>query len=98
MSVAVAEALVATIAAYTAVGIAFALAFVVRGAGRIDPSAAAGTIGFRILIFPGAAALWPLLARRWRRTNGVPPAQPTSASRSARDAHADGARRTGSAS
>jgi hypothetical protein len=85
VSIAVAEVLIASVAAYAALGIAFALAFVVRGAGRIDPGAAAGTLGFRILIFPGAAALWPLLAARWRRTSGVPPEQ--------RDAHADAARR-----
>ena len=52
-------------ALYGLIGVAFAVAFVWRGAGRIDPAAVDGTWGFRVLIFPGAAALWPLLAGRW---------------------------------
>ncbi len=54
---------------YVAIGIAFAVAFVLRGANRIDPSARTGTWGFRVLIFPGAAALWPLLLVRWLRAD-----------------------------
>lgn len=53
--------------AYAAVGVVFALAFVTRGVGRIDAAARGAPIGFRLLIAPGAAALWPLLLRRWLR-------------------------------
>ena len=59
--------------AYVALGIVFALAFVWKGAGRIDPVAREGTWGFRLLILPGSAALWPLLLRRWIAGPAVPP-------------------------
>ena len=52
---------------YTLVGVLFAVPFVVKGAGRLDPDAARGTWGFRVLIFPGTVALWPWLLLRWMR-------------------------------
>ena len=58
---------------YAAIGIVFAIPFVLRGAGRIDPNAVHGSRGFRVLIFPGSVALWPLLALRWLRSDGTPP-------------------------
>ena len=48
-------------ALYLVLGLVFAIPFVLVGAGRIDPLARQGTWGFRVLILPGAAALWPLL-------------------------------------
>jgi hypothetical protein len=50
---------------YLAFGLLFALIFAFFGAQKIDPHAAHGSWGFRLLIIPGAAALWPLLLRRW---------------------------------
>ena len=64
--------LVNILAIYSAVGIVFAIAFVWKGAAKIDPAAVAGTWGFRLLILPGAAALWPILARRWLAGQGPP--------------------------
>ena len=58
---------------YLAMGLVFALAFVVVGAGKIDPHAAHGSWGFRLLILPGVAALWPFLARRWFGGLSQPP-------------------------
>ncbi len=52
---------------YLAVGAAFAAAFVWRGAGRLDANARGASWGFRILILPGAAALWPILLAAWAR-------------------------------
>ena len=52
---------------YAAVGLAFAVAFVIRGVQRVDPAAKGAPLGFRLLILPGSAALWPLLLRRWLR-------------------------------
>jgi uncharacterized membrane protein YphA (DoxX/SURF4 family) len=52
-------------AAYLALGLLFAVPFVLKGVGKIDRSAQAGTWGFRILILPGTVLLWPLLAKRW---------------------------------
>ena len=60
---------------YLACGLVFAIAFVLFGAGRIDPHAAHGTWGFRLLVIPGAAALWPLLLLRWQRGVHEPPEQ-----------------------
>jgi len=42
----------------------FAVPFVARWAGRLDPAARTGTLGFRLLIVPGTVLLWPWLARR----------------------------------
>ncbi len=50
---------------YLALGVCFAVPFVMRGMNRIDPHAANGTWGFRLIIVPGVVFLWPLLARRW---------------------------------
>jgi hypothetical protein len=58
------------VVAYAAIGILFAFPFAFRWAGRLDPAASAGTLGFRLLTLPGAALLWPwlivALARRRR--------------------------------
>lgn len=68
----VAHYIVAAVAAYVAVGLLFAAAFVATGVGRIDPSAEHAPIGFRLLIVPGTVALWPLLAIRWIRGQQPP--------------------------
>lgn len=62
-----AELVLDVLAAYAGVGALFALAFVARGAARIEPSARGGTLGFRLAIVPGAIVLWPYLAVRWLR-------------------------------
>jgi hypothetical protein len=54
-------------AGYAAAGLVFALAFVTAGVGRVDPSARGAPLGFRLLIWPGAGTLWPLLAVQWLR-------------------------------
>ena len=82
----VATWLVNILAIYAAVGVVFAFAFVWKGVGKIDPAAARGTIGFRLLIIPGTVALWPILARRWLRGEGPP---------EERTAHRDAARGAG---
>ena len=58
---------------YLLCGLAFAVPFVLAGAGSIDPHAAHGTWGFRLLIIPGTLLLWPLLARRWLKGVHEPP-------------------------
>ena len=59
-----AELFVDTFLAYGAVGLLFAMFFVSRGVTRLDPIAKNAGLGFRLIIFPGAAALWPVLLRR----------------------------------
>jgi hypothetical protein len=52
---------------YFAIGLVFAVLFAWRGAAAVDPAARGGTVGFRLLIVPASALLWPLLLRRWVR-------------------------------
>lgn len=72
MTVETAKTVVVLLASYTGLGLAFAVPFVLRGAGRLDPDAERGSWGFKLLILPGAAALWPLLLARWLRGSGLP--------------------------
>ncbi len=55
---------------YLAVGLLFAIPFVLAGVKQIDPHAKHGSWGFRLLTIPGMMALWPVLVKRWR--SGVP--------------------------
>jgi hypothetical protein len=57
--------LLTVLGAYLAAGLAFAIPFVVRGVGRVDPVAREAPASFRLVIIPGCAALWPWLLRRW---------------------------------
>jgi hypothetical protein len=55
---------------YLLCGVLFAVPFAWNGASKLDPVAREGTWGFRLLILPGAVALWPLLLRRWLAHSG----------------------------
>ena len=72
---------------YGALGFLFAIWFAWRGAGWLDPVAGRGTIGFRLLIIPGATALWPYLVARLIAGGPTP--------REQRDAHRLAARMGG---
>lgn len=61
------------IGVYLLGGLVFAIPFSLAGARRIDPHAAQGSWGFRLLIIPGAIALWPLLLKRWAGGTKAPP-------------------------
>jgi len=50
------------IVAWLGLGAVFAIPFAWRWAARLDPVASAGTLGFRVLLLPGAVLLWPWLA------------------------------------
>jgi hypothetical protein len=58
---------------YLLCGVIVAVPFVIIGVGRIDPHAANGSWGFRMLILPGTMLLWPLLAKRWLQGRHEPP-------------------------
>jgi hypothetical protein len=51
------------LALYAAIGVVTALAFVAFGVTRVQPATL--SLGARILILPGAAALWPYVLLRW---------------------------------
>ena len=55
--------LLSALALYAAIGVATALAFVTFGVTRVQPARV--SLGARILILPGAAALWPYVLMRW---------------------------------
>ncbi|MBM3529015.1 MAG: hypothetical protein FJX62_13075 [Alphaproteobacteria bacterium] len=60
------------VAVYGAAGLAVGAAFVTVAAGRVLSAPGASqpvsfTFGARLLILPGAAALWPYVLLRWRR-------------------------------
>ncbi len=71
----IATIIMAGLGLYLAVGLLFAVAFSLWGAGRLDQRARHGSWGFRLLVIPGAMALWPWLAVRWRRGTGEPAAE-----------------------
>ena len=73
MSQTMATWLVTLLGIYVGLGIVFAIPFVIKGAGRVDEAAREGTRGFRVLIFPGVVAFWPLLAKRWASGLEQPP-------------------------
>ena len=57
---------------YLAIGVLFAIPFVLKGVSRVDPVAAEGSQGFRVLIFPGVVALWPLMLARFISKSSAP--------------------------
>ena len=57
------------LALYAATGVAIAAAFLVFGVTRVLPEPAAVTLGARIMLFPGAAALWPYVLTRWLKSS-----------------------------
>jgi len=67
---------------YLLLGVVFAVPFAFRWVNRIDPVAARGTLGFRLLIVPGSVLLWPLVISRVLRGTTAPPVE--------RSAHRDG--------
>jgi membrane-associated PAP2 superfamily phosphatase len=56
---------------YFVVGLLFGWAFVLRGADALDPAARSTRWPTRLMWLPGAAALWPVLARKWLRAKGA---------------------------
>ena len=64
---ALAEFLAAALGLYAGIGIIFAGWFVVFAVDRFDPAARGTGAGFRALILPGVAALWPFICLLWMR-------------------------------
>lgn len=67
------EVSLAGVGLYLLSGFAFAIPFVLVGVGKIDPHAARGSWGFRLLIIPGTLFFWPWLAWRWMKGGYEPP-------------------------
>jgi hypothetical protein len=60
------------LAFYAIVGLCIAAAFASFGVTRIFGTPTSMTAGARILIFPGAAALWPYVLLRWLKSGRQP--------------------------
>lgn len=69
----IAGAFLVVLGVYLACGLIFAIPFALTGVTKIDPHAAHGSWGFRVLIIPGTMALWPLLLNRWTSGAKEPP-------------------------
>ncbi len=52
-------------AIYLLAGLVFAIVFVIKGVRVFDDGAHGTSIGFRIIILPGAILLWPVLLKKW---------------------------------
>lgn len=66
----VAGAIFYAFVAYVVIGAITAIAFVTFGISRVLPRPMPVSLGARILIFPGASALWPWILIRWRKAKG----------------------------
>ena len=53
------------LASYVAFGLATAIAFVCLGIPRVMGGPVPLTVGARLILVPGAMALWPLVLKRW---------------------------------
>jgi|CXWL01.1.fsa_nt_gi hypothetical protein len=83
MSLPLAQLLLALVAGYAGLGVLFGVAFVARGVERLDPAARGAGWGFRLLILPASAMLWPLLLTRWVSGRAGPPEEGTAHRRAA---------------
>lgn len=66
------ETIIFAVFVYLAIGILFAVWFVVFGIAKLDESAKATSFGFRLIIFFGAALFWVLLAKRLLLSETIP--------------------------
>ena len=63
----VANVIALAVVGYAVIGVVFGVVFVARGAAALEPGAKAAPWGFRLIILPASAALWPWLLARWAR-------------------------------
>jgi hypothetical protein len=68
-NIAMIQILASGVVIYVVVGLVIGLAFIIFGVTRVQPAAL--TVGARILLLPGATALWPLVLRRWLQSRGA---------------------------
>jgi len=63
------EIILSIIAIYLACGFVFAIAFIAKGVEKLDEGAHGASIGFRIIVIPGAMVFWPLLLKKWMHSS-----------------------------
>ncbi len=57
------------LALYAVAGVVTAIAFVSVGVSQVQPMPA--TVGARLVLLPGAFALWPYVLMRWRKARST---------------------------
>lgn len=55
---------------YVVAGLVFGGYYVMAGAAKLDPAAKGSSLGFRLMLFPAAVALWPWLLKRLSQGGG----------------------------
>jgi hypothetical protein len=63
------EVVLIIVAIYLLLGVLFVFPFLMKGLTKVDEGAHGGTIGFKIIIIPGVIVLWPVLLRKWIKTD-----------------------------
>ena len=63
------EILLIIAAIYLALGVFFAIPFLMKGLNKIDEGAHGSTMGFKIIIIPGVIVFWPVLLSKWIKKN-----------------------------
>lgn len=56
---------------YLFAGVVFAILFLRKGIEKVDAGAHGSGFGFRLIIFPGTIALWPILLNKWLKLKQV---------------------------
>ena len=56
---------------YLFAGFVFAIFFLTKGVEKLDEAAHGSGWGFRLIIFPGTVALWPILLKKWIRIKRI---------------------------
>ena len=59
------------VALYGAIGLVFAILFVMRGIAAIDGAARGASWVVRLALIPGSVVLWPLLWKKWTAAQGA---------------------------
>ncbi len=72
MSLEQANFLVTILGGYAAIGVVFAIPFIIFGLGRIDPAAKSMSLRVRLLVFSGCALLWPVMLQKWLTQKSPP--------------------------
>ena len=65
MPLEIARVVVSLFELYALAGVAFTVLFLPRAVTRLDPRIAGAPRTLRLLILPGVATVWPVLAWRW---------------------------------
>ena len=61
------ELFLITLAVYLLIGVTFSIAFTLLGAKAIDQVAKTTSFGFKLLVLPASALLWPIMLAKWIR-------------------------------